>query len=189
MLTVNLLLGCPECNLVRRGDRVGGRFPAGLWQQRTRGSIYKIDVVLSASASYCGNHIPISTKNKTHHLPLPRLPLQPGLSLQTILIFQHQISNFSSIFTGICHGFSALAYRPVCICPRSSDNKFSGFLIVLVLCWEHHGASVSQCGIIKLLPIVFKNISMRKKQHSQIVGLLWSQWWCSNQLALSLRCC
>ena len=139
---MNLLLGYPECNLVRRGDRVGGRFPAGLWQQRTRGSIYKIDVVLSASQSYCGNHIPIFTKNKTHHHHLPLLlpPLTSDCPLHHI--FQHQILilNLSKIFTGICHGFSSMAYQPVCLCPRSIDNKFSGFLIVLELWGEHRGA-------------------------------------------------
>ena len=41
---------------------------------------------------------------------------------------------FYTIFTGICHGFSSMAYQPVCVCPCSIDNKFSGFLIVLVLC-------------------------------------------------------
>ena len=76
VLTVYLLLSSPACKLVRERDRVGGRFPAGLWQQLTRGSIYKIDVVLSASPSYCGNHIPIFTKNKTPHLPPPTSLLQ-----------------------------------------------------------------------------------------------------------------
>ena len=139
VLTVYLLLRSPACNLVRERDRVGGRFPAGLWQQRTRGSIYKIDVVLSASQSYCGNYIPIFTKNKTHHhlpLLLPPLTTQQNPDCPLDHIFQHQILilNLSKIFTGICHGFSSMAYQPVCLCPRSIDNKFSEFLIVLVLC-------------------------------------------------------
>ena len=46
-------------------DGVGGSLPAGEWQGLTRGSIYKIDVVLSASPGYCGNHIPIFTENTT----------------------------------------------------------------------------------------------------------------------------
>ena len=96
VLTVYLLLRSPACNLVRERDRVGGRFPAGLWQQRTRGSIYKIDVVLSAGPGYCGNHIPIFTKNKTHDLPLllPTPRTRASSQCQSLLflhIFLHQI--------------------------------------------------------------------------------------------------
>ena len=108
-------------------DGVGGSLPAGEWQGLTRGSIYKIDVVLSASASYCGNHIPISTKNKTHHLPLPLLAPGTGLSLQTILIFQHQISIFPQylqesvmVFPPWHTGLSVFA--PVAVITNSQDS-------------------------------------------------------------------
>ena len=150
VLTAYLLLVCPG-GTPGQGelDRVGGRFSAWLWQELTRGSIYKIDVVLSASPSYCGNHIPIFTKNKIHPLPLrlPQAPARTYLSLQETLRLLSLSSNIKfvqNIFRGIRHGFSSLAYQSVSICPCSIDNKFSGFLVVLVLCWEYRPARVSQ---------------------------------------------
>ena len=63
-LKIFKLFGWSSAYLVSR-DGVGGRKSAGDWQRLTRGSVYKIDVVLSAGPGYCGNHIPIFTENTT----------------------------------------------------------------------------------------------------------------------------
>ena len=140
VLTLYLLLSSPACKLVRERDRVGGRFPAGLWQQRTRGSIYKIDVVLSASQSYCGNHIPIFTKNKTPHLPPPppaSAPMYPHAQIFLFRkhseycpyshIFQHQIWNFTQYLQESVMVFppwhtSLSVFAPVALITNSQDS-------------------------------------------------------------------